>query len=191
MLYCPSLVEHNANSPRAPLSPSIRYSTSTHNLDFWMDKRCAMHDWVGLGVFILQTSCGTQGVVVGFKGGNLGFPKAHLQQIARIVALFFLLFPAVPVPVFAKFGTIQAIGAASPRASLTQRYHTVTVQIAIYCLLFLDVRGWWRRWRDGPLGCDGMGWIWAVLLYRDCKGVVVEDGKVSVDDSPTRDDLYG
>lgn len=80
-------------------------------------------------------------MVVGFKGGNLGFPKAHLQQIARIVALFFLLFPAVPVPVFAKFGTIQAIGAASPRASLTQRYHTVTVQIAIYCLLFLDVRG--------------------------------------------------
>lgn len=30
-----------------------------------------------------------------------------------------------------------------------------------------------------------------MLLYRDCKGVVVEDGKVSVDDSPTRDDLYG
>jgi len=57
-------------------------------------------------------------VVVGFKGGNLGFPKAHLRQIARTVTLFFLLFPAVPVPVFARFGTIQAIGAASPSGKL-------------------------------------------------------------------------
>lgn len=117
-----------------------------------------------MGVFILQTSCGTQGVVVGFKGGNLGFPKAHLQQIARTVTLFFLLFPAVPVPVFAKFGTIQAIGAASPRAGLTQRYHTVTVQIAIYLPPFfrtLEVDG-----GDGGMGhWVAMGWDGFELRY--------------------------